>query len=104
MRAQVLGTIDGSGKIVLVDRTAPPEDPTPVDLNLDQVLGDLPRKTFKFSRTKPPLNPIQFPEVCCQLEAGLTQALPTGCSGRESPNMSHFHHHTGHVASSQSVQ
>ena len=45
--AQVIGTIDGSGRVVLVDREAPPGSPTPVDLDLDKVLGDMPNKTFK---------------------------------------------------------
>jgi hypothetical protein len=36
-RAQVIGTIDGSGRVRLVDKQAPPGSPAPVDLNLDQV-------------------------------------------------------------------
>ena len=35
--SQVLGEIDGSGRITLVDPTAPPEAPTPVDLDLEKV-------------------------------------------------------------------
>jgi hypothetical protein len=34
---QVIGTIDGSGRVRLVDKLAEPGTPTPVDLNLDQV-------------------------------------------------------------------
>lgn len=34
---QVVGTIDGSGRVRLVDKQAEPGTPTPVDLNLDQV-------------------------------------------------------------------
>jgi phosphoribosylformylglycinamidine synthase len=34
---QVLGEIDGSGRITLVDPTAPPDAPTPVDLDLEKV-------------------------------------------------------------------
>lgn len=34
---QVIGTIDGSGRVRLVDKQAEPGTPTPVDLNLDQV-------------------------------------------------------------------
>ena len=33
----MLGEIDGSGRITLVDPTAPPEAPTPVDLDLEKV-------------------------------------------------------------------
>lgn len=36
MYLQVLGEIDGSGRITLVDPTAPPEAPTPVDLDLEK--------------------------------------------------------------------
>jgi phosphoribosylformylglycinamidine synthase len=36
---QVIGTIDGSGRVRLVDKLAEPGTPTPVDLNLDQVGG-----------------------------------------------------------------
>ncbi len=44
---QVIGTIDGSGRVVLVDRAAPEGSPTPVDLDLEKVLGDMPNKTFR---------------------------------------------------------
>lgn len=37
VKTQVLGEIDGSGRIMLVDPTAPPEAPTPVDLDLEKV-------------------------------------------------------------------
>lgn len=37
---QVIGTIDGSGRVRLVDKQAEPGTPTPVDLNLDQVRTD----------------------------------------------------------------
>ena len=33
----MLGEIDGSGRITLVDPIAPPEAPTPVDLDLEKV-------------------------------------------------------------------
>lgn len=47
---QVIGTISGSGRVVLVDREAKPEDPVPVDLDLEKVLGDMPNKTFRRAR------------------------------------------------------
>ena len=53
---QVIGAIDGSGRVTVVD-SAPPggvENATeaqkkPVDLELELVLGDMPAKTFEFS-------------------------------------------------------
>ena len=47
---QVIGSIDGSGRVRLVDKTAPAGTPTPVDLDLEQVLGSMPDKTFEFTR------------------------------------------------------
>ena len=59
---QVIGTIDGSGKIVLKDRNQAPEDPVPVDLDLEKVLGDMPRKTYNFTRSQPQLQPHHLPQ------------------------------------------
>jgi hypothetical protein len=59
---QVIGTIDGSGKIVLKDRNQAPGDPVPVDLDLEKVLGDMPRKTYNFTRSQPQLQPHQLPQ------------------------------------------
>ena len=58
---QVIGTIDGSGKIVLKDKNQAPEDPVPVDLDLEKVLGDMPRKTYNFKRSQPQLATHQLP-------------------------------------------
>lgn len=44
---QVIGAIDGSGRVVLKDRNAPADAPIPVDLDLEKVLGDMPNKTFR---------------------------------------------------------
>ena len=38
-RVQVIGTCNGSGRIVLRDPLAPREAPVPVDLDLETVLG-----------------------------------------------------------------
>ena len=59
---QVIGAIDGSGKIVLKDRNQAPEDPVPVDLDLEKVLGDMPRKTYNFKRSQPQLAAHQLPQ------------------------------------------
>lgn len=60
---QVLGSIDGSGKITLVDPTAAPDEPLPVDLDLELVLGSMPNKTFRFERTPFTPEPLSIPEV-----------------------------------------
>lgn len=43
----MIGTIDGCGRVILKDPEAPEGTPTPVDLDLERVLGDMPHKTFK---------------------------------------------------------
>ena len=58
---QVIGTISGSGKVVLKDAQAPLDAPTPVDLDLEKVLGDMPNKTYTYQRTEPQLQPLQLP-------------------------------------------
>ncbi|PSC73466.1 putative phosphoribosylformylglycinamidine chloroplastic mitochondrial [Micractinium conductrix] len=80
---QVIGTIDGSGRVVLKDAEAPEGTPTPVDLDLEKVLGDMPNKTFKFERRVEPTSAVSLP-------AGTTTAaaldrvlrLPSVCSKR----------------------
>lgn len=80
---QVIGTIDGSGRITLVDKQAPPEAPPPVDLNLDQVLGKMPNKTFTFNTSSPQLAPLALPEgVSPQAALERVLALPSVCSKR----------------------
>ena len=59
---QVIGSISGDGKIVLKDGQAKPDEPTPVDLHLDAVLGDMPPKTFTFNRQQPTLEPLRIPD------------------------------------------
>lgn len=44
----MIGTCNGSGRIVLRDPSAPADTPTPVDLDLETILGDLPQKTYDF--------------------------------------------------------
>lgn len=58
----MIGSISGDGKIVLKDGQAKPDEPTPVDLHLDAVLGDMPPKTFTFDRQQPTLEPLRIPD------------------------------------------
>lgn len=55
---EVLGEVTGDLRFVVHDER---DDSTPVDLELDEVLGDLPRKTFKDSRTDSGLGPLTLP-------------------------------------------
>jgi len=57
-----VGMITGDGRIVLHDEG---DDSTPVDLELDAVLGDMPPKEFRLERVPPQLEPLRLP-------AGLT--------------------------------
>ena len=60
---QVLGAIDGSGKITVVDTEAPPDSRLAVDLDLELVLGSMPNKTFRFERTPFTPQPLALPQV-----------------------------------------
>jgi phosphoribosylformylglycinamidine synthase len=54
-----VGRITGDGKIVLYDET---DGSTPVDLDLDKVLGDMPQKTFEMDRVSTYLEPVVLPQ------------------------------------------
>ena len=82
----MVGTIDGSGRVKLVDKNAPPGTPPAVDLDLDKVLGKMPDKTYSFTREKSnKLSPLSLPEAS---PASVTEALhrvlklPSVCSKR----------------------
>jgi phosphoribosylformylglycinamidine synthase len=53
-----VGRITGDGRIVLYDET---DDSTPVNLDLDTVLGEMPQKTFELQRIPPTLRPLSLP-------------------------------------------
>ncbi|KAH7287339.1 hypothetical protein KP509_32G050500 [Ceratopteris richardii] len=73
----VIGSISGSGKITLIDSKAIAEAvenglPTPrppVDLDLDKVLGDMPRKRFEFTRQATIHEPLDLPANVTVLDA-----------------------------------
>jgi phosphoribosylformylglycinamidine synthase len=50
-----VGRITGDGRIVLHDEL---DESTPVSLDLDHVLGDMPQKTFELTRVQPRLAPL----------------------------------------------
>jgi len=59
---QVLGAIDGSGRVTLVDSADPKGEENPaVDLDLEKVLGKMPAKTFKFQDFKSQAGPLDLP-------------------------------------------
>ncbi len=55
----VIGDITGDGKIILFDEE---DGSTPVNLDLEKVLGDMPQKTFKMQRTPSVSAPLKLPE------------------------------------------
>ncbi|MDP1759807.1 MAG: AIR synthase-related protein, partial [Thermodesulfovibrionales bacterium] len=54
-----IGQITGDGYIVLHDEN---DGSTPVNLDLEKILGDMPQKTFKLERVHPKLEPLKLPE------------------------------------------
>ncbi len=54
-----VGHVTGDGRIVVHDER---DDSTPVDLALEDVLGDMPRKTFELERRAPSTRPLELPE------------------------------------------
>ncbi|PNW79730.1 hypothetical protein CHLRE_08g364800v5 [Chlamydomonas reinhardtii] len=102
---QVIGTIDGSGRVTLVDKNAPADAPPAVDLDLEKVLGSMPDKTFHFTRASgdKQLQPLQLPAgetATAALHRVLR--LPSVCSKRFLTNKVD-RHVTGLVAQQQCV-
>ncbi len=54
----VVGEVTGDGRVVVHDSA---DDTTPVDLVLEDVLGDMPQKTFVDRRQAPLLEPLELP-------------------------------------------
>jgi phosphoribosylformylglycinamidine synthase len=54
-----VGTVTGDGKIVLHDER---DGSTPVNLELETVLGSMPQKTFTLDRVAPRLEPLRLPD------------------------------------------
>ena len=56
----IVGRVTGDGRVVLHDEH---DGSTPVDLDLEDVLGDMPRKTFEMQRVTPEREPLSLPTV-----------------------------------------
>ena len=54
-----VGRVTGDGRIVVYDAV---DESTPVNLDLDDVLGDMPQKTFQLERAPPKLEPVDLPD------------------------------------------
>ena len=79
----VLGSIDGSGRVKLVDPTAPADAPVPEDLDLEKVLGDMPKKTYDLKRAAFPNDPVTLPDGVAAADAvDRVLRLPSVCSKR----------------------
>lgn len=60
VNCEVLGEIDGGGKVVVEDTQ---DGTTPVDLDLEQILTKMPQKTFESTRRKLELKPLDLPAL-----------------------------------------
>ncbi|XP_072965715.1 probable phosphoribosylformylglycinamidine synthase, chloroplastic/mitochondrial [Typha angustifolia] len=87
----VIGTISGSGRIVLIDSSAVEHCksnglplPSPIeDLELEKVLGDMPQKSFEFKRFAPLLEPLDIAPGTTLIDAlKRVLKLPSVCSKR----------------------
>ncbi|GLT75445.1 hypothetical protein SLA2020_471690 [Shorea laevis] len=87
----VIGTINGKGRVVLVDSLAvekchssglsPP--PPAVDLELEKVLGDMPQKSFEFHRVAHAREPLDIAsEIAVMDSLKSILRLPSVCSKR----------------------
>ena len=66
-----VGRVTGDGRIVLHDHR---DDSTPVNLELEDVLGDMPQKTFELRRIPPDPRPLELPEDL-EVEQALDRVL-----------------------------
>lgn len=87
----VIGTINGQGRVVLVDSKAIencrsrglPSPPAAVDLELDKVLGDMPQKCFEFHRVSDAREPLDIaPGITVMDSLKRVLRLPSVCSKR----------------------
>lgn len=76
-----VGEVVGDGRIVLEEKNS--EDRHPVDLELEHVLGSMPRKVFQLRRYNPVLKPLSLPSaLSVQLALDRVLRLPAVASKR----------------------
>ncbi|ONK57165.1 uncharacterized protein A4U43_C10F17270 [Asparagus officinalis] len=79
----VIGTISGSGRVVLVDSSATEHSSPVEDLELEKVLGDMPQKVFEFKRMPQVHQPLDIaPGVTFMDSLKRVLRLPSVCSKR----------------------
>ena len=66
VNCEVLGEVTGDGRFIVYDSI---NKTTPVDLDLGEVLGNIPQKTFVDNRIDPKLSPLVLPENLTVREA-----------------------------------
>ncbi len=66
VNCEILGEVTGDGRFIVHDEE---DDSTPVNLNLEKVLGNMPQKTFRDERIEPVLKPLRLPETLSMEEA-----------------------------------
>ncbi|QDZ18995.1 phosphoribosylformylglycinamidine synthase [Chloropicon primus] len=77
-----IGVIKGDGKIVLKDRNAAPGDVIPEDLDLDKVLGKMPRKKYDLVRDQIQTTPLDSGAMPFTEALHRVLRLPSVCSKR----------------------
>src|SRR5690606_17069723 len=82
-QVDVVGEITGDGRIRLIEPGRAPGEQQPVDVELEHVLGSMPRKLFKLQRLSRPARALQLP-ADLNVQEALQQVLrlPSVCSKR----------------------
>jgi len=71
VNCEILGEVTGDGRFVVHHEK---DDSTPVNLNLEKVLGNMPQKTFRDERIEPLLKPLELPDHL-SVEGALSRVL-----------------------------
>jgi phosphoribosylformylglycinamidine synthase len=71
VNCEILGEVTGDGRFVVHDEK---DDTTPVNLDLEKVLGNMPQKTFRDERIEPLLKPLEVPDQL-SVEGALSRVL-----------------------------
>ncbi len=77
---EIVGVITGDGRAVVIDEK---DGTTPVDLNLKDVLGDYPRKTYSDTRVRLPLKPLRLPKRFSAFDAANLTFRLLGVASKE---------------------